>query len=53
MFERLKSFLTLAGLSKSWQIAVYTSAGICIGMVVLLCVLPMLHHIFPMLPERV
>jgi cytochrome c nitrite reductase small subunit len=36
MFERLKSFLTLAGLSKRWQIAVYVSAGICIGMVVLL-----------------
>jgi len=36
MFERLKSFLTLAGLSRSWQIAVYVSAGICIGMAVLL-----------------
>ncbi len=36
MIERLKSFLTLNGLSKRWQIAVYASLGICIGMALLL-----------------
>jgi len=36
MFERLKSFLTLTSLSKCWQISVYVSAGICIGMAILL-----------------
>jgi cytochrome c nitrite reductase small subunit len=36
MFARLKSFLTLTSLSKRWQIAIYISAGICIGIAVLL-----------------
>ena len=36
MFERLKSFLALIGLSKRWQIAVYVSTGFCIGMAILL-----------------
>lgn len=36
MFERLKSFLALTGLSKHWQIAVYISLGLCIGIAVLL-----------------
>jgi len=36
MFERLKSFLALIGLSKRWQVAVYVSLGICIGIAVLL-----------------
>jgi cytochrome c nitrite reductase small subunit len=36
MFERLKSFLSLSGLSRRWRIAIYLSAGICIGMALLL-----------------
>lgn len=36
MIERLKSFLTLNGLSKRRQIAVYAPLRICIGMAVLL-----------------
>jgi hypothetical protein len=36
MLERLRSFLALTGLPKRWQIAVYASLGICIGMAVLL-----------------
>jgi cytochrome c nitrite reductase small subunit len=36
MFERLKSFLSLSDLSRRWQIAIYLSVGICIGMAILL-----------------
>ena len=36
MFDWLKSFLILNGLSKRWQIAVYLSLGFCFGIAILL-----------------